>query len=77
MEISEQRPAISDHAPIFEKHTITYSSAMAMSAVWLTLLGLCEGLLTKVAMERVQRTLLTRGREAIHLKRFQLSSTVM
>ena len=77
MEISEQRPAISDHAPIFEKHTITYSSAMAMSAVWLTLLGLCEDLLTRVAMEHVRRALLTRGREAIHLKRFQLSSTVM
>lgn len=33
MEMSEQRPAISDHAPIFGKHTITYSSAMAMRAV--------------------------------------------
>ena len=74
--MSEQGPAISDHAPIFEKHTITYSSAMAMSAVWLTLLGLCEGLLTIVAMERVRCALLTRGRWAFHLKRFQLSSTV-
>jgi hypothetical protein len=33
MEMSEQGPAIADHAPIFEKHTITYSSAMAMRAV--------------------------------------------
>jgi hypothetical protein len=33
MEMSEQGPAISDHAPIFEKLTITYSSAMAMRAL--------------------------------------------
>ena len=33
MEMSKQRPAISDHTPIFDKHTITYSSAMAMRAV--------------------------------------------
>jgi hypothetical protein len=33
MEMSEQGPAIADHSPIFEKHTITYSSAMAMRAV--------------------------------------------
>jgi len=30
MEMSEQGPAIADHAPIFKKHTITYSSAMAI-----------------------------------------------
>ena len=76
--MSEQGPAITDHAPIFEKHTITYSSAMAMRALWIPLRSLCEGLLTRVvAMERVRRTLLTRGRWAIHLKRFQLSSNVM
>jgi hypothetical protein len=62
MEMSEQRPAISDHAPIFGKHTITYSSAMAMRALRIPLLGLCEDLLTRVAMEHVRRTLLTRGR---------------
>jgi hypothetical protein len=33
MAMSKQGPAISDHTPIFEKHTITYSSAMAMRAV--------------------------------------------
>jgi hypothetical protein len=27
------RASIADHAPIFEKHTITYSSAMAMRAL--------------------------------------------
>jgi hypothetical protein len=32
MEMSKQEPAISDHTPIFEKHTITSSSAMAMRA---------------------------------------------
>ena len=40
MEMSKQGPAFSDHTPIFEKYTITYSSAMAMSEVWLPLLGL-------------------------------------
>ena len=33
MEMSKQRPAILDHTPIFEKLTITYSSAMAIRAV--------------------------------------------
>jgi hypothetical protein len=31
--MSEQGPAISDHTPIFGKHTITYLSAMAMRAL--------------------------------------------
>ena len=31
--MSEQGPAIADHTPNFEKHTITYSSAMAMRAL--------------------------------------------
>ena len=31
--MSEQGPAIADHAPIFEKLTITYSSAMVMRAL--------------------------------------------
>ena len=75
--MSEQGPAIADHAPIFEKLTITYSSAMAIRALRIPLLGLSEGLLTGVAMERVRRTLLTRGRWAIHLKCFQFSSNVM
>jgi hypothetical protein len=75
--MSEQGPAIADRAPIFEKHTITYSSAMAMRALSIPLLGLSEGLLTRVAMARVRGTLLTRRRSAVHLKRFQLSSTVM
>jgi hypothetical protein len=31
--MSEQGPVIADHAPIFGKRTITYSSAMAMRAL--------------------------------------------
>jgi hypothetical protein len=31
--MSDQGPAIADHAPIFEKHTITYSSAMVNESV--------------------------------------------
>jgi hypothetical protein len=75
--MSDQGPAIADYAPIFEKHTITYSCAMAMRALRIPWLGLSEGVLTRVAMERVRRTLLTPGRCAIHLKGFSSLSNVM
>ena len=75
--MSKQGPTIADHTPIFEKHTITYSSAIGHKSVINPLLGLCEGLLTRVAMERVRCTLLTRGRFAIHLKGSNSLSSVM